>query len=328
MRGSSATTFLMFLPLLAIPVLAIFGIPEFRPVNASAPTEASPDGVVVRDFNPGERRSGDNRTGPADRSAARRSAEDLFAPVEDNRSVSSSPVSHRSPVGRGDPFMQGDADDGGDTRSNDNGGNRSNESNDTNDGRDSGLQRRPVRGHGISRHNPGKLQGWQLDRSRIPARQRANRASRNAGRDNSTSAGTSDEAPARRRVAPFPEQTGPQQQDSRHPAQQLDEFVRQRMQREQREFSRAAGNTSAQVRANNTAEERLTWTSAMRRLKQLGITDFLLQPGSGDGAFHFSCTYSRPDNPNITHRFEAEDTDPLQAVAEVLRQIDDRRRMY
>ncbi|MFQ5733987.1 MAG: hypothetical protein ACE5KM_18775, partial [Planctomycetaceae bacterium] len=47
MRGSSLTTFLMFLPLIAIPLLAVFGVPEFSPVKASPPTEPQPQGLSV-----------------------------------------------------------------------------------------------------------------------------------------------------------------------------------------------------------------------------------------------------------------------------------------
>ena len=47
MRGSSFTTFLVFLPLVAIPVLAVFGIPEFQPVIASSPTEAPGNGAAL-----------------------------------------------------------------------------------------------------------------------------------------------------------------------------------------------------------------------------------------------------------------------------------------
>lgn len=50
MRGSSFTTFLVFLPLVAIPVLAVFGIPEFQPVIASSPTEAPGNGVALGDL--------------------------------------------------------------------------------------------------------------------------------------------------------------------------------------------------------------------------------------------------------------------------------------
>lgn len=49
--GSSFTTFLMFVPLVAIPLLAIFGIPEFTPVNAS-PSLESNQPFVVSDRDP------------------------------------------------------------------------------------------------------------------------------------------------------------------------------------------------------------------------------------------------------------------------------------
>lgn len=91
MRGSSFTTFLMFLPLVAIPLLAIFGIPEFTPVNASSPSDAVRDGVVVTDLESAAARDR-NRTSQG---ANAESAEDLFRPFQDQNGQS-----------RPDPFLQ------------------------------------------------------------------------------------------------------------------------------------------------------------------------------------------------------------------------------
>lgn len=73
MRGSSLTTFLMFLPLIAIPLLAIFGVPEFTPVNASTPAEPTANAITidnpVRKLGTQDGRSLSN-------------GNDVFAPVE------------------------------------------------------------------------------------------------------------------------------------------------------------------------------------------------------------------------------------------------------
>lgn len=67
----------------------------------------------------------------------------------------------------------------------------------------------------------------------------------------------------------------------------------------------------------------LNWKDAIDRLNALGIRDFQLQPGVRDGEFLFSCRLNARTNPRITRRFEAEASEPLEAVTEVLRQIDD-----
>lgn len=68
--------------------------------------------------------------------------------------------------------------------------------------------------------------------------------------------------------------------------------------------------------------EPLTWGAAVDRLNQLGIRQFKLEPGQRDG-FHFSCYFTPRDNPRVTHRFEAESAEPLQAVEDVLIQVED-----
>jgi hypothetical protein len=67
----------------------------------------------------------------------------------------------------------------------------------------------------------------------------------------------------------------------------------------------------------------LTWWQAVRRLNDLGIHRFRLEPGHDDADFHFACEFSPDNDSRITRRFEAEAAEPLQAVELVLRQIDE-----
>jgi hypothetical protein len=69
-------------------------------------------------------------------------------------------------------------------------------------------------------------------------------------------------------------------------------------------------------------DDQLTWKSAVKRLNALGIRDFQLQPGARGKEFHFSCSYAAPDQPRVTRRFEAEASEPLQAVRQVLAQVE------
>lgn len=66
-----------------------------------------------------------------------------------------------------------------------------------------------------------------------------------------------------------------------------------------------------------------TWSAAVEKLNELGIRDYRLEPGVRPNDFLFSCSYSPPQNPRISRRFEAEAIDPLIAVIHVLQQVDE-----
>jgi hypothetical protein len=75
---------------------------------------------------------------------------------------------------------------------------------------------------------------------------------------------------------------------------------------------------------NNVQEspEALTWETARVRLKELGITKYYVQPDATGRVFHFHCAYVPPDNPRVTRLFEADATEPLEAVRKVLAQVE------
>lgn len=66
-----------------------------------------------------------------------------------------------------------------------------------------------------------------------------------------------------------------------------------------------------------------TWSAAIQKLNDLGIREYRLAPGVRPQGFLFSCTYPQPHNPRISRRFEAEASDPLKAVIQVLQQVDE-----
>ena len=68
---------------------------------------------------------------------------------------------------------------------------------------------------------------------------------------------------------------------------------------------------------------RASWKAAVARLNALGIRDYQLQPGEREGEFHFSCRFVSRTNPRVMQRFEAEAGEPLEAVEQVLQQIDE-----
>ena len=66
----------------------------------------------------------------------------------------------------------------------------------------------------------------------------------------------------------------------------------------------------------------LTWETARERLKTLGIKDYYLQPDSENQVFLFRCAYTPPNNPRINRLFEAEAADALEAVQKVIEQVE------
>ncbi|MFN0055753.1 MAG: hypothetical protein ACKV0T_26720 [Planctomycetales bacterium] len=68
--------------------------------------------------------------------------------------------------------------------------------------------------------------------------------------------------------------------------------------------------------------EQSGWQAAAHRLKALGITKYRLESRIEDQAFLFRCELSSPDNPHVIERFEADGESPLEAVEQVLDQID------
>ena len=83
---------------------------------------------------------------------------------------------------------------------------------------------------------------------------------------------------------------------------------------------------TSSVRTNPTSQpavaNSLSWQAASRKLTELGIEKYHLERGQNEGAFLFVCLFTPGDAPNVTHRFEAEAADPLQAVNQVLGEID------
>jgi hypothetical protein len=79
----------------------------------------------------------------------------------------------------------------------------------------------------------------------------------------------------------------------------------------------------ASSESRSSSNHASAWKQAVGRLNALGIRDYQLQPGERQGEFNFSCRFAARSNPRVIHRFEAEAADPLDAVNQVLRQLDD-----
>ena len=66
----------------------------------------------------------------------------------------------------------------------------------------------------------------------------------------------------------------------------------------------------------------LTWRDASRRLEEIGITDYRLERGHQVDQFLFVCRFSPGSDPRVVQRFEAESSQPLAAVEDVLTQVE------
>lgn len=66
----------------------------------------------------------------------------------------------------------------------------------------------------------------------------------------------------------------------------------------------------------------ITWKEARRKLADLGVSQFHLEPGLSGDEFLFACLLTPGGDASVTQRFEAEAADPLVAVEQVLTQID------
>jgi hypothetical protein len=75
-------------------------------------------------------------------------------------------------------------------------------------------------------------------------------------------------------------------------------------------------------RATAQGPATISWQDARRRLADLGISEFHLEPGLQGDHYLFVCLLTPGSDERVTRRFEAEAPEPLAAVETVLGQID------
>ncbi|MEX0727388.1 MAG: hypothetical protein WD065_14025 [Planctomycetaceae bacterium] len=80
---------------------------------------------------------------------------------------------------------------------------------------------------------------------------------------------------------------------------------------------------SRETTAEPRSPRQRNWKSAVRELNRLGIEDYRLEPGSRKETFLFRCVSSSDGTPRVVRQFEAEADEPLDAVADVIRQARD-----
>ena len=278
------STLAMFIPLLAVPFLAAIGIPQFTPTAASSEADTSDE----PDFPPVELGVGES---------LHHGAEDLFAPFEREKAPADSP--HEAP-GRGwdDPFHSSSSGVAAESsaRSPRPGAERpgARRLDETTPESSPWAEQNPISEAPPFQGGPRGRQDESADRgNRFFAFGAGDRISQPNGAAESAHA-----QPQQRPGNPFD-----------WPA----------------EHARVPASHSESPPADNSgdAAKALNWGAAVRRLNELGISDFQLAPGQRANQFLFACTYTPPEAPRIVHRFEAEAAEPLAAVGEVLRQVEE-----
>ena len=336
MRSTSSgplTTLLMFVPLLAVPAMAIFGTPQFSDSRDDAADEVS-DAGERRPFDPGVGES------------ARHSADDLFAPADDRR--------------------RNGTDDYGDSTAWNDSVERYDDAS-YNEPRSAAPRRPRLRD---DRHNRGREHAFadasetdapranlvrasqELDQPfaeqnpphggpRATAMHAAgtNRAGQPVAPEGNSFLSVQDE-PLRRAA---PRTAAQRALDSRAEAgtqfgenfaftdtDSSDEPAEDFAATEENPFASRRPSAAMETSDSRPFDEpaaqpagtQMTWQQAVQRLNALGIQDYILEPGASPTQFHFCCLFTPRDNPRLTHRFEAEAAEPLDAVAEVIAQVE------
>ncbi len=280
--GGSIATCLIFVPLVAVPLLAVLGMPQLATSKVAA--------------------TGDDLKFAADETNSSGANADLLAPVRVSDPKSDAATVPRSArVKDADPFAEFSRDsDGAGRPATAAGATAKRTQRWTNEG--NGLPKRPfcrTTRRAMTAPRPAlPIERRPADRSTIMG---PSRRARHAGQD--------------ARCTPRAARGGGHRRDRHRGAHGR--------RRPGLAHGRRVDRRAAQPGAASASRTALTWKRAIDRLNSLGIRDFQLQPGEREGDFNFSCRFASRHNPRVIHRFEAEAADPLEAVNQVLRQLDD-----
>lgn len=292
MKSNGVATILLMIPVLTVPALAIFGIPQFAPVVASPVGE-------------GDEFDRDTRLGSSTRTSRAESFDD-FEGFESDRPEKSGSLAQSA--NRDSSRLAANRENG-----RENPRRRSAESNPPAWGDDLAAGS-DWPGRSRRTQTPESDESTPLDRSSVERNlqamsgrgipQRYERRSRPAG----------DLPSASRSADPEELDQGIVQAG----------FVEDAPEPEPRRVT--PPNRSRAVEPRNPgrrepATDSLTWAAAVERLNECDIRNFRLEPGDRAGQFVFICTYASPEAPSVSYRFEAGADEPLKAVEKVLEQI-------
>lgn len=275
------STVLMLIPLVAVPMLAIFGIPEIAPVKKSSMNENdlfNQEGSSDSQF---EEISFDSSSHELD--------------LGDEANLSERARSNQSRINRGRPAEK------------------------------MASSRKDALNREEWLPPAGALEGWELEET--PSNTKLDQKSGELNVSNSLSNSASDNNPIQQAAfdgaQPSSNEMVPFGQEIRQIKNEENQF----------EPSTPAPVQQAAVKEVNSQfrlrvesmlrRDPATWSAAIQKLNDLGIREYRLAPGVRPEGFLFSCTYPQPHNPRISRRFEAEASDPLKAVIQVLQQVDE-----
>lgn len=286
MRSNGLATIMLLIPVLTVPALAIFGIPQFAPVVASPLDEGQEKGKESRVGN-SARRSHDDLFGDVDEFAAEPSAQDDFSSVR------------RETPGLSNSNRQG-------TSRRSDKSTRSGWGDDLDD--DSEWANKSARRSSQSYEeplNPPRSNATKSSKKPMVS-ERSSRDRREFDRgkpDSAIRVASAMDEDSGVVSAGFTEDTEPEK-----PAGVA-------------KGNRSRPQDSRGAKRRDSGMEALTWQGAVERLNALDIRNFRLEPGHQLGQFVFICSYTPPDNPRVSYRFEAGADEPLKAVEKVLEQI-------
>lgn len=314
----------MIAPLVAVPVLAIVGIPQFAPVVASPSGDMEP-----ADF--GEPQQQESGIGES----ARHANDDLFAPLSGDETRMTPledhvPARDRSRIASDSRF---DGDNGSPQRGR---GRRASQSRDSWDGPSEALSGWNVKtlAHDSDEAEPApRGEADDLPEPRAPSRSNrsrqnpsraaANRTEREpqfARQTSETNADTNEVALGN----PFdgttdePKVARNSRSNRRNPDDVADEAPRSRNALREND---ARDDPPRNARPAKPPAQ--TLPSAIRRVNTLGATKHFLTYLKEHDTFLFCCSFPSDDESRQPKRFEAEANEPLLAVVEVLKQIEE-----
>jgi hypothetical protein len=283
----------MIAPLAAIPVFAVVGVPQFAPVSAS---QADDDSI---EWNESDTR----QSSPASETPSeRRSANDLFAPVTNSPSRHNA-TETRPGRGSNSATMSGavgnsrnglpppEALDQWEVRPDTPAASNNRKSPQNSPNSQGRLSGRTNRSETTEESDNGGLvstEGFDPD---LLSHDRTAMSGRTSGR-----------AKELRRA-----------QDSPKRARDLQNWS----------IEMPSDAEAGSAAMSPTLTEQAGWESAAKRLKSLGIRKYRLESQIEERTFIFTCNFTTPENPRIVRRFEAEADTPLEAVENVLGQIDE-----
>jgi hypothetical protein len=282
LSGSIATC-LIFVPLVAVPVLAIVGMPQLSATASNSPV--------------------DDLKFAQDAAAQTAGNAELLGPVQVTDSRGDAPASTRESqggAGVSDPFAEFS--------------------------RDSDGSRRQANAASSSGSSPNRPKRWLNEGNGLP--QKALFSSEHP--DDDRAASNSPDRPAvSGSLEDHPQEQPSSETPVKAPVARRTLPEAEAVVTNDSDAAATTAPTDAPAHIRGSSESRSSsnhasaWKQAVGRLNALGIRDYQLQPGEREGEFNFSCHFAARSNPRVIHRFEAEAADPLDAVNQVLRQLDD-----